>query len=619
MSGLFGLIGAQYNDTVQFLKTAGLALSHRPWYQVDSWAAAEAPLGLGRTGIGILNSEPQPTTSVDGGLTVFVCGEFNNSLDLYRQLRNEGANPRNSSINELALCAYQLDASTFVERLDGAFFVAIYDQTRRRLTLANDRFGLYPHYYAYREQRVVFAPEVKGVLCAPFLPRRLNVTAAAEYLRFQQLLGEKTFHEDVYLFPYGSLAVYDFAANTWTIERYWDWDRIPERLEIKFDEAVYEVGRLLHDAVERRVADNLRPGVFLSGGLDSRTLLGFIPPRTPPPVTATFGQRDSRDVTYANQIAQAMGSEHHWFDMPDGHWVQENVDFHLRLTEGFHSWIHMHGIHMLPALRGLMEHNLTGWDGGTVMGHSDHINPVYNQPVDKTTVLVEMFKNFVSSYTWPGILEGEERLLFTPEFGRQAVGRAFDSMQAEFGRFWNFRQHYAAEYFYLVNHCWNSTSNMVKVARSHIEVRFPFWDYQLIDFIYSLRPEIRRDQLMYRHIITKAMPRLATIPYDKKELLPTVTPWLHSAHALSVRARRALRLFPYHPTLYADYENYLRYDLRSWAEGILYDKRVQARGIFDPAFVRSLMERHLAGREAWTLGKVAPLITFEMVLREYFD
>jgi asparagine synthase (glutamine-hydrolysing) len=619
MSGLFGITGTDQTGITLFLETASRQMSHRDWYAADCWTSEDTSVGLGRLHIGILNREQQPVISPEGDLVLFLAGEFYNTVELRRQLKAEQVALRDQTDAELALCLFQRYGPDFVHKLDGAFFIVVYDRPHRSIVLVNDRFGLYPHYYYYQDGKLAFAPEVKGVLRAPFVTRALNPTAVAEYARFQQLLGEKTFHENIKLFPYGSIARLDLSDQRWTVTRYWDWDRMPDRPEVPFDEAVREVGRLLRQAVERRSSDGLRPGVFLSGGLDSRTLIGFVPPRSSSVISASFGQRNSRDVYYAEKIARAVGSRHYWFDLPDGRWVRDNLDLHLKLTEGFHSWIHMHSITMLPKLREVMDVNLTGWDGGTVMGHSDHINSIYNYPVDKETVLIETFRRFISSYTWPGLLEAEERLLYTDSFGKQAVGCAFESMRQEFDRFWNFRHHYAAEFFYLVNHCWRSTGNMVQVARSHLEVRSPFWDYQLMDFMYSLKPEIRRDQLMYRHIITQQLPRLAAIPYDKQEYLPTVNPWLHKAQAVSVQARRRLRLFPNHPTLYADYENYLRRDLRSWAESVLYDKRTEERGIFNSAFVRSLMERHMAGHEPWTLGKIAPLITFEMVMREYFD
>jgi asparagine synthase (glutamine-hydrolysing) len=207
-----------------------------------------------------------------------------------------------------------------------------------------------------------------------------------------------------------------------------------------------------------------------------------------------------------------------------------------------------------------------------------------------------------------------------PVVAQQIRGRAFESMVNAYERYWtDFPRYYAAEYFYLVNHCLRMTQQMVNIGRSHMEYRFPFWDYQLIDFMYSLRPEIRANSLLYRTIITRWTPRLARIPYDKQEFLPSVEEPLHTLHAWSVRARRRLKLLPQRPWLYADYENYLRRDLRVWAEEILFDRRIEERGIFNPVYVRSLFERHLAGYEPWLLGKIAPLITFELVMRSLFD
>ncbi len=616
MSGLFGIIDlSDQSDVEQFLNTASQHMSHFDWHRCDTWIKKDGSLGLGRLGIGIFNPEPQPVKSGDQSLTLFMCGELYDRTALRHRLRASDT----LSDSELALAAYEQYGILFAAELNGAFFIAVYDQRQQRLVLANDRFGLYPHYLYIQPGKLVFAPEVKGVLRAGFVETDLNLTAVAEFLRFQHLLGEKTFWTDIRLFPYGSVGQFDLAKQTWTLDHYWNWGQIPHRPDARFDEAIDEAGTLLRQAVERRTADSLQPGVFLSGGLDSRTLLGLIPPRDPPPVTATFGAFDSRDVYYAQRIAQRMNARHFWFDLPDGQWVADHVALHLQLTDGFQSWLHMHGITMLPRLREMMDFNLTGWDGGTVMGHADHINPIYNHPIDFETILVENYQQFTRAYTWPGLTDAEERLLFAPAYAKQMVGLAFDSMRQELLPFWDFRREYAAEYFYIANHCWRLTQHMITVTRAYLEVRFPFWDYALIDYMYSLPPALRRDQLLYRHIITGQTPKLATIPRDSDELWPTTRPLLRDTQSLVLRGSRKLGLHRYRPTLYADYENYLRGDLRAWAEAILFDKRVSQRGLYDMAFVRSLMKRHVAGHEPWTIGKVASLISLELLLREYFD
>lgn len=621
MTGIFGIVHPVRDESAaSFLEKASARMSHRPWYVSQTWKDSADTIGLGQLSIGLLNADPKPFISADQRYVLFLCGEIYNHGPLKAAVTQAGHAPLDASDAALAFSLYQTYGSRFAESVDGAFFVALYDTQTRRLLLTNDRFGHYTHYVYRSGKTLVFAPEVKGVIAASFVPRTLNVTAVAEYFRFQQLLHEKTFHEDITLFPYGSAATFNLENGDWTCERYWDWDRVPDRPNVSFEEAVEEIGRLLDAAVKRYSAGQFRPGVFLSGGLDSRTILGMMPPMNPPPVSANFGQPNSRDVYYAEQIARAAGSRHFWFDMSDANWVLENVDLHLSLTEGFHSWIHMHGLQMMPKLREVMDVNLSGWDGGTVMGDSDNINPIYNQSTDKWAVIEQCFYRFNQLYTWPGFTEAGEQQLYTPAFAKQTAGLAYDSFVSAFDRFWtDFRRTYAAEFFYLVNHCLRMTQQMVITGRSHMEFRFPFWDYQLIDFMYSLRPEVRQDKLLYRHVITRRTPKLGRIPYDKQEFLPSVEEPLHTLQAISVRARRRLKMWPHRPWLYADYENYLRRDLRSWAEGILFDKRTQERGIFDPAYVRSLFDRHLAGIEPLLLGKIAPIISFEMMMRQLFD
>jgi asparagine synthase (glutamine-hydrolysing) len=618
MSGLFGIIDNNRPAIQPYLQSVSARLSHRPWYVTSTWQSDEQPIGLGRIGINVFNREPQPIISQDGRRVLFMSGELYKTAELRQRLSLPSDEPESDPA--LALRAFEQYGDTFASELNGAFFIAIYDTVSQRLLLTNDRYGLYPHYYAYQPSRFVFAPEVKGVLCAPDIPRTLNRTALAEYLRFQHLLGVKTFHQGIDLFPYGSVGVYDLTTGSWTLTRYWNWDQIPDNSHIPFDEAVMEVGRRMRAAVQRLSSDQLRPGVFLSGGLDSRAIIGLMEKRDPPTVSATFGLRDSRDVYYAEQIASAVGSRHHWFDLPeDGSWVRDYLDLHFQLTEGFHSWIHLHGMSMLPTLRGVMDYNLSGWDGGTLMGNYDLVNQKYNHPVNFSSLVTASFYDFNQAFTWPGLTDAEEQSLYHPGQARDMLGRAFDSFRAELMPFWDFRHDYAHEFFYLTNHCLRMTINMITFARSHLEARFPFWDYDLVDFVFSLRPENRQEKRLYHRMFTEFMPKLANIPYDKKEFLPTSNTLRHDAHALMVRVRRRLRLYPDRPTLYADYEQYMRRSLRAWSEDLLRQPRLVELGLFDARYVQDLLERHMSGQELWTIGKISPLMTLELLMRELFD
>jgi asparagine synthase (glutamine-hydrolysing) len=441
-------------------------------------------------------------------------------------------------------------------------------------------------------------------------------------MRFQHLLGVRTFFEEIKLLPNATVLIYDLADDQLTLKPYWSFADIPHRPDITFNEAVEEAGHLFRRAVQRMTGDAYRPGVFLSGGLDSRAILGFVQRR--PIISLTYGRHNCRDVYYADRVAKAVGSDHHWFDFPDGEWVKEQVDFHLDLTEGYHSWIHSHGLSVMPQARGLIDVNLTGWDGGTVMGHNDSVEPLQIHAVDDAALAVRLFSLFNQSYTWPSLNEAEEGFLYCEEIEKQMRKRAFESFREELTPFLAYRPDVRGEYFYIRNHVCRLTFNFITFTRSHIEVRFPFFDYDLFDFLYSIPAQVRGHRALYQAMIQREMSRLAYIPYDKDELLPTTHLSLRQIHAAGVKLKRRFNrhvwpLFTERPTLYADYENYLRHELRDWAENILYDRRTIEHGIFNPDFIRSLMQRHLSQMEEWTIGKIAAVMTYEMMLRKFHD
>ncbi len=120
------------------------------------------------------------------------------------------------------------------------------------------------------------------------------------------------------------------------------------------------------------------------------------------------------------------------------------------------------------------------------------------------------------------------------------------------------------------------------------------------------------------------MPSLALIPNEKDDHLPHTNLLANAGFTMLQKAKRGVNklagpVFSQRPRLYADYENYLRTDLRSWAEGILFDSRTTSRGLFDPSVVKQLWERHLKGDKLWTMGSVAPLITIEMTIRHLIE
>jgi asparagine synthase (glutamine-hydrolysing) len=620
MSGIFGIVDVENPERIPpLLENMASAMSHKEWFVVESQACQIA--GLGRIGIGIFNTLPQPVWNEAHTIALVIAGEFYNTPAL--QLA-----PVPASDEATALALYEKHGPSFASHLKGAFIIAIWDTINQQLVITNDRFGLYPLFFAHVGSAFIFAPELKGILADHTIPRSLDMVALAQYMRFQHLLGDRTFFDNITLLPPAASLVFKADTARYTIEHYWSYNQIAYLPDISFQDAVEETGRLLRRAVQRLSGDSYRPGVYLSGGLDSRTILGLIERR--PIATITYGHHNCRDVYYAQQIARRAGSDHHWIDMPDGNWVKEYADFHLELTEGLHSWIHMHGINTLEQARQLMDVNLTGWGGEVLGAYFSGVlgNYFYDRPpespADHISLLARLFYFFNQKSTWPSIDEAEEYLVYSIPLDKKLRSLAFDSFTDEFSAYLSYPPDLQGRYFYINNHFLRLTHNLITFTRSHIEVRFPFFDYDLLDWVYALPAKMRHQRALYRAVIQQEIPTLATIPYDHDEFLPTTNEAHRRLHGLFIKSKRRINkhirpFFPERHTLYADYENYLRTDLKAWAENILFDKRTLERGIFNPEFIQSIWARHQSGQELHTIGKIAPIITLEMMFRRFFD
>lgn len=624
MSGVFGILDSKHNAPIgQRLTRMANDISHRPWHVVETRYDEEAGIGLGRIGIGIFNQEQQPIYSDDERVMIFLCGEIYNTAALRRELEAKGYPFRNDSCLELVLRLYQDRGANFVHSLAGVFVLAIWDSNRQELLIANDRFGLCPLLYAHYDGKLLFAPEMKGILSDPGFHRKLDFTALAEYTRFQFLLGNKTFFEGLKLLPNASLLRYNLKTDCLTTQTYWDISHIPTLpANLTFDDAVEEASRLFKAAIDNLTGGDYRFGVYLSGGVDSRVILGFIDRQRWPITTITYGQQGCRDVVYAQQIAKIMDTEHQFFEFPDGKWVESCADFHLELTEGFHSWIHAHGISILGQVRPLIDVNLTGLGGGQSAIDWDDLGLL--QARDDVTFTSRLFNLLCQNTTWPSIDEGEAQFLFSPSICAEMKGLAFDSFCSELASYNHLPYRQRAAYFALCNPDRRLFQYYTVFNRSHFEQRFPFYDYQYFDFIYALPPEMLFKRRLRRAVILKNMRPLARTPYDKDNLPITNSQVSHLVARLVQKSKSFVNryLFPTgsdHVTLYADYENWLRNELKEWGRNILLGEQTLQRNIFNPEFLHSLWNRHQSGLEVHTIGKIAPLMTYELMLRRFYD
>src|SRR5215211_4312437 len=318
MCGICGAVAAKACPE-SMVRSQLETLHHRGPDARGSFREGPAVISQNRLAIIDLETGDPPIANEDESVGVVLNGEIYNFRELRDDLRERGHSFRSSGDTEvLAHLAEDLPAVELARRLDGMFAYAIWDVRRRRLTLGRDRLGKKPLFYWSSGGRLVFGSEIKALLAHPSVPRRLDESALPAYLTFGYVPTPHTFFEGIRSLPPGHVLTFEPGAEP-AIERYWEpplaGDDGTTSLEISLNEAAAEVRRLLEAAVRRRLVSDVPLGAFLSGGIDSSTVVGLMAAMGDRPVqtfTIGFDDRQGYDERpYARLAAERHHTDHH--------------------------------------------------------------------------------------------------------------------------------------------------------------------------------------------------------------------------------------------------------------------------------------------------------------------
>ena len=313
------------------------ALRHRGPDAEGAFSCSRGWIGQTRLSVIDLERGDPPITNEDGSVGVALNGEIYNYRELRSALEPRGHTFASQGDTEvIAHLIEDLDPAEVATRLEGMFAFAAWDGRREQLVLGRDRFGKKPLYYWHDGERLVFASEIKGLLANPRVPRRLRQAAIPDYLTFGYVPTPYTFFEGIQSLPPGHVLIAT-AGREPTIHRYWE-PRYPgasdaERLDLPLDEAASLVREKLRAAVERRLVSDVPLGAFLSGGIDSSTVVALMSQASDRPVsTFTIGFDDVEgydERPYARVVADAFRTDHTEFVVkPDASELLERLVWH---------------------------------------------------------------------------------------------------------------------------------------------------------------------------------------------------------------------------------------------------------------------------------------------------
>src|SRR5688572_2113106 len=276
----------------------------------------ECEVGLGHRRLSIIDLTPtgrQPMTSSDGLTTIVFNGEIYNFTEVRHELESRGHHFRGRSDTEVLLAAYQEFGIECLARLRGMFAFAVWDKRQKSLFIARDRLGKKPLHYRIDADGIAFASEAKAFFAEPSFSASPDLEAISHYLSYQYVPSPFSAFVGVRKLPPGSyLRVCD--GNV-TVHRYWRLRYTPKRW-IGEDEAAAELLDRLRDAVRIRLVSDVPLGAFLSGGVDSSTIVALMAELSSTPVktySIGFDEKEYDELPYARLVAQRYGTDHHEF------------------------------------------------------------------------------------------------------------------------------------------------------------------------------------------------------------------------------------------------------------------------------------------------------------------
>lgn len=315
MCGIFGGFSFGRGATpASVLDAMANSIVHRGPDASGYHASDDAALGNCRLSILDLSAgSNQPLYSDDQEIVVVQNGEIYNFIELRDELRALGCRFDSTGDTEVLLRAYETWGSDFVHRLNGMFAIAILDKAKRTLRLYRDRLGVKPLYLAGRPEdgQIWFASEIKAILATGWTAKP-NLDALAQFFALNYIPQPQTAFEDIRHLPPGCMAEIS-AAGGIRIERYWDLTRVRPDSTLSDADAIEGIMTLLDDATHIRMRSDAPFGAFLSGGLDSSTIVGLMSRHAREPVRSySIGFDDPRfdETEFARSAAERFGTQH---------------------------------------------------------------------------------------------------------------------------------------------------------------------------------------------------------------------------------------------------------------------------------------------------------------------
>ena len=558
-------------------------------------------MGMRRLSIIDLNTGHQPQFNEDGSLAIVFNGEIYNYRELRQKLIANGHKFQTDSDNESIIHAYEESGFECLQKLNGMFGFSIYDCKEKQLFLARDRVGIKPLYYYMDDEVFAFGSEIKPILQIGGIDRTIDVEALNLFLTFEYIPSPYSIFKKIRKIPPGHFLVY--RDHSVKIHKYWDVEFNQDAKYLEDD----ELRDLIRDAVKLRLVSDVPLGAFLSGGIDSSTIVGLMAESMDRPVkTFSIGFEDQsyNELNYARTIAKKFETEHTEFIIqPDAVDLVEKLVYHLDEPLGDFSIFPTYLVSKMA--RDYVTVVLSG-DGGDELfaGYDTYIadkiagrfqilpkylrngviKPIINlfPPQEQKKGMINKMRRFIEGIEYPEDLQHVRWMVFLSEMDRHQLFNADVSQSINGESTYEFirsyfhqssssdrlnQQNFVDFKTYLVDNI------LVKVDRmsmaTSLEARVPFLDHRVVESSFRIPGNLKLNGKNSKYILKRTM----------KDLLPKEI--LH-------RDKQGFSI---------PIKNWLRDELRQLMQDVLNPDKLKQQGIFDHTFVSKLVNEHLSGSE----------------------
>lgn len=591
MCGIFGYFDRNGNNMPsEILEKMGETIRHRG--PDDRGVFTAKGVGIGNQRLSIIDIEGghQPFVSDDGMIAVVQNGEIYNYIELAKELADDGYICKSHSDTEVLLRLYEREGIDFVSRLNGMFSFAIYDQRENELFLIRDRAGVKPLYMYDDGQRLIFASEIKSILQAGVFAE-MDTQALDLFLSYNYVPPPFTFFKGiVHLMP-GHLV--QVNRNNIAVSCWWDLTALAAEEDRPESQWIEEFNATLDDAVRLRMRSDAPYGAFLSGGVDSSSVVGLMARHSNNPIkTYSIGFDDPRfdESQYALEAANRFGTDHH-SECVDLHMLDlwPLVTYHCDQPHGDVSFMPTYRVSQLAAQSVKMV--LTG-DGGDELfaGYEKYQQFFSNPEVDSlsNSEFRRLYNQQISLYS-----DEDKKLLYQPALKKemedynawQVTGTILDRV----GHMDRVNQALLIDMLLLL-----PGNNLVKPDRMamavSLETRTPFLDYRMMELAFRIPGGMKLKNNETKYIFKKAVEPLIgrNLTYRKKQMFTVpIGEWFKT-------------------DLYE-----LMYDL-------LLSTSAKSRGLFNPDYIDKMIKNHISGTVNYT-REIRALMAIEIWFRIFID